>query len=152
MFIVHHPDVTTHHRGRPHNAETLLLDPITKDLYIITKENVASVFYLPYPQRTDTTITLTAAERLPLPILTAGDISSDGTEILLKDYGSIYYWRRAPGESVLHALMRPPVIEPCVAEAQGEAVCFTLDAKAYVTTSEFSSNVIPDFTRYRRKR
>ena len=65
------------------NAETLMLDPVTKDLYIATKQAGKSTLYVAkYPQSVSSTITLTPLANFPFDLLTAGDISPDGSEIL----------------------------------------------------------------------
>lgn len=124
--------------GTP-DAETLLLDPITKDLFVITKElEGARLYRLPYPQATEGTMTAELIGNVPALLLaTGGDISADGQEILIRNYTNIYYWKRKAGESIGQTLMRAadkPV--PYSLEPQGEAVCFDREMNGYYTLSE----------------
>lgn len=120
------------------NAETLMLDPQTKDLYIATKQPGKSTLYVArYPQSTVTSTTLTALANFPFDLLTAGDISADGSEILLRDTGQIWYWKRQSAEDVVTTLLRSPMDAPYAQnEHQGESVCFAADGSGYFTTSE----------------
>jgi len=135
----------------PNNCETLLLDPLTKDLYVLSKSGNANVYMAPYPQPLDSLFAMKKIAVLPFSTLTAGDISPDGSEIVIKNYDNVYYWKRGAGETVLHALLRPPVQIPYVVEAQGEGICFTTDASAFYTTSEVKNGIIPGVWKYKRK-
>jgi hypothetical protein len=120
------------------NAETLMIDPLTKDIYIATKQVAKSTLYVArYPQSLSSTTTLTPLANFPFDLLTAGDISPDGSEILLRNTGQIWYWKRQTGEAVVDAMLRKPMDAPYAQnEHQGESVCFSLDAGGYFTTSE----------------
>lgn len=120
------------------NAETLLLDPLTKDIYIVSKDafNV-SVYRLPYPQSTTSTMEAENLGTIPYWLIVGGDISKDGKEILLKTYASVLYWKRKPNESIYQALLRVrDVGAPYIQENQGEAICWDKNTKGYFTISE----------------
>ncbi len=135
----------------PRNAETLLLDPLTKDLYVISKETSAHVYVAYYPQRTDTTITLKELDILPLSTLTAGDISATGSEILLKNYEQIYYWKRTDGQTIGQTLLRTPSLIPYITEPKGEAMGWAPDGSYFYTTGERKNNVNPGVYKYVRR-
>ena len=138
----------------PRDAETILIDPASNDLYILDKYAASDVYYLPYPQSTDTTIVAKEIIRsMPVPDgpLRAGNISSDRKEILMKSYTSIYLWHITPGESILDALLSTPVTIPITPEVQGEALCYTPDNSEFWTTSKFSTLTYADLDRYGRK-
>jgi hypothetical protein len=120
------------------NAETFMVDPITKQWFILTKENSKSVVYIAdYPQSTATTTLLKAKAILNLDLLTAGDISPDGSEILLRDKDQIWYWKRNNSESILQTLLKEPKNAPfAVNEKQGEGICFSSNADGYLTDTE----------------
>lgn len=124
--------------GGPVNAESLLLDPLTKDLYIATKQNSRSTLYVArYPQSATTKTTLITLDKLPFDLLTSGDISADGSEIVLRNTGQIWYWKRQAGETIAAALLRKPQDAPYARnERQGEGICFALDGSGYFTDSE----------------
>lgn len=122
----------------PANAETLLIDPLTRDLFIATKENSKTYIYsIPYPQSTISIIKVKPLAQLNLDFLTSGDISANGKEILLRNKSQIWYWKRNDMESVVSALLRKPQDAPYAAnEHQGEAICFAADGSGYYTNSE----------------
>lgn len=120
-----------------HDAETLLADPLSGDLYIVTKRvNPAGVYRLPGASSTNEVHTLARMADLPFRYLTGGDISPDGSEILIKSYTSMYYWSRRAGESLEDTLSRAPAILPYIWEPGGEAVAWGANADGYYTVSE----------------
>lgn len=128
----------------PRDAETLMADPVTGDLYIVSKrESAVGVYRIAYPYPTMDTIIPEKLMTLPLTQIVGGDISADGREILLKNYDFVYYFTRQAGETVMDALSRPAIQLPYVREPQGEAVCFSKDGKAFYTVSETTAFKIP---------
>jgi hypothetical protein len=127
----------------PKDAETLMIDPIEKLIYIISKrKDTVAVYTSPLIYKPNDTVMLTKRCKLffsgikPFKWITAGDISKDGQQILVKDYVKVYYWRRKNNEPVWQTLQRPPQLLPYKMEKQGEAIGFTPDGKGYYTTSE----------------
>jgi len=127
-----------------HNAETLIIDPLTGDIYVITKrggEADDKVFRSAFPQSTtlvdtlDAVATVVTASSSPA---VGGDISPSGLEILVKDYSHIYYWTREPGQALWEAFDEEPVVLPYTSEPQGEAVCWKPNCLGYYTVSEES--------------
>jgi hypothetical protein len=135
------------------DAETLLIDPLTRDWYIITKREASvRVYRYEYPQQAGETVEL---ERIPgvLPMtsVVAGDVSPDGTEILAKTYDVVYYWKRQGNEPLSETLFRAPLGLPYTPEPQGEAIAFSLSGSGYITTTEEGSNEPQWVKFYRRK-
>ncbi|TSD63438.1 hypothetical protein FFF34_017765 [Inquilinus sp. KBS0705] len=127
----------------PKDAETLMLDPVEKLLYIVTKRSdTVSVYTTPLNFKANDSVTLTFRCKLffkgikPFKWITAGDISKDGQQILLKNYEKVYYWRKQTNEPIWKAMQRAPEELPYKAEKQGEAIAFTPDGTGYYTTSE----------------
>jgi hypothetical protein len=120
------------------NAETLMIDPKTKDIYIASKENNLSKIYVArYPQSTVAITTLTPVVKLLFNKATGGDISADGTEILLRSKESIWYWKLPTGLSIAAGLLTKPQYAPYSNnEPQGEGVCFAADGSGYYTNTE----------------
>lgn len=110
----------------PRDAETLLLDPQTREVWIVTKNEARVRLYrLPYPQDTRSVMTATFEGELPLSLVTSGSISADGQEILLKTYTGLYYWPRSKSETIAQALTKAAPKELIYKlEPQGEGVCF----------------------------
>ncbi len=135
------------------DAETLLVDPLTRDWYIITKRE-ASVRVYRYPHPQDPTV-VKVLERIPgqLPMtsVAGGDVSPDGTEILVKTYEAVHYWKRQGNEPISETLFRPSLTVPYETEPQGEAIAFTLSGSGFMTTTEEASSQPQWMKFYRRK-
>jgi hypothetical protein len=142
------------------NAEALMIDPVTKDLYIIAKNlDDPSIYRLPYAQIvTDQLLTLEKTGKLTIESkglqdqVTAGDISPDGLEVLVKTYGHIYYWKRENIQTTISDLLQgtPDTIqyEP---EPQGEAITFTPASEGFYTLSEKRFGIVPHLFFYPRE-
>jgi hypothetical protein len=119
------------------DAETLMIDPNTKDLYIVSKREINVVMYkMAYPYAPNDTVTLEIVGNLPLSIIVGGDISPDGSEVLLKSYNEIYYYKLKPGEGIESIIHKQPERLPYAIEPQGEAIAWSADASGYYTVSE----------------
>ena len=127
----------------PKDAETLMIDPIEKVIYIISKrKDTVGVYTSPLIYKPNDTLLLTKRCKLyfsgirPFKWITAGDISKDGQQILVKNYVQVFYWQRENNEPIWKTLLRKPETLPYKMEKQGEAIGFTPDGKGYYTTSE----------------
>lgn len=122
----------------PRDAEAVLVDPLTRDIYIISKpENRVRLYRLKYPQNSNEVATAEALGEIPLSVVTGAAISPDGTEILIRTYTNVYYYKRKTGQSLPDALqLQSGRTLPYRLEPQGEAVCFDRDGKGYYTLSE----------------
>ncbi|HZO89945.1 MAG TPA: hypothetical protein VFB38_16565 [Chthonomonadaceae bacterium] len=137
-----------------HDAETLMVHPKTGEVFLVTKESsgVSGVyaFLMPLTPGIQTTLrrvgtlrfassftgTLGLADRLA----TAGDIAPDGSRLVVRTYLRAYEWAIAPGQSVAGALAGKPrwLILPFT--RQGESICYRLDGRAWLLTSEGASS------------
>ena len=127
----------------PKDAESLMIDPIEKLIYIVSKRaDSVTVYTTPLNFKSNDTLVLSKKCKLyfngfrPFKWITAGDISRDGQQILLKSYEKVYYWKRSNNEPVWQTLLKKPTELPYKPEKQGEAIGFTLDGNGYYTTSE----------------
>ena len=144
----------------PHDAETLLVDPLSGDLVIVTKEIAtgnAGVYWASAAALAtgDATLEraggiakarLTPASAAPedasalvrgvgyLP--TGGDVSRDGALIAIRTYGAVFVWARSEGASLADALSGVPCEVPSAIEPQGEAIAFDPSGDGYFTVSE----------------
>lgn len=137
---------------RPRNAEALLVDPVSRDLYIVTKqEETVTLYRAAYPQPLDRVCTMEDCGKLAIAGVVGGDVSPDGSAILLKTYGALYLAHREPGESLAAALLRGNFERlPYTAEPQGEAVAWAPDGSAYFTLSEEREGIPAFLYRYSR--
>ncbi|OJW72958.1 MAG: PE-PGRS family protein [Spirosoma sp. 48-14] len=136
----------------PHDAETLLLDPLTRDLWIVTKAvDKARLYQLAYPQNTTAVSTATFKGEVALSLVTSGTISPDGTNIVLKTYVGIAYWRRAAPERLDAVLTtQQPRSLPYLIEPQGEAIGFDKAGNGFFTLSERGSAASVTLNYYKR--
>ena len=136
-----------------HDVETLLLDPWTQDLFLVTKRDFFSIIYvLPYPQTTEEPMIATKVGEFSFTRAVGGNISLDGKEMLIKTYDFILHWERDVNEDMVDMFMKIPTLAPYnPTEPQGEAICFDQN-KNYFTLSEFSNAIVPELYFYERLR
>jgi hypothetical protein len=126
----------------PRDAETLMLDPLTKDLYIVTKEGKSGVYRVANGAKwTDLQspaekIKLQYVARLSWGMATGGDISPDGQMIIVRGYFGASLWMRPKEGPLWEAFGNPGCSVPIIPESQGEAIGFDANGRGYYTTSE----------------
>ena len=134
--------ITLRYPGGPRDAETLLVDPVTRDLIVVHKVfgGDSELYVAPEDDWSDGEAVLEEAGTVavgdsPLDATTAGDIGFDGQVVALRTYAAILVFPRQEEQSVAEALATN---QPCNAttaiEVQGEALAFT--PEGYVTISE----------------
>ena len=129
------------------DAETLMVDPITGDLYVVSKrETLSRVYRAPAGDLVDgATVTLEFKAELPWGWATGGDISPDGRWILIRGYDNASLWTRPEEGDLWEAFDQPPVEVPLISEPQGEAVGFDANGWGYFTVSEGTAEPIYHF-------
>ncbi len=119
------------------DAETLLVDPLNGDIYIITKRNVFSrVYHASYPQSTDKSTKMAQATILPWGLATGGDVSPDGKLVIVRGPTSASIWRRPENEPLWRAFLGEYSTIELIPEPQGEAICFDSNSPGFFTLSE----------------
>lgn len=125
----------------PHNAETLLVDPNSAELTIVTKrpDGRSGVYVAAAPGPTATT-TLRLGARLRLgagALATGGDVSAGGKVIVIRTSDSVFAWRRRSGTSLAATLRTSPCVSPTrLRDGNGEALALTRDGRAFFTVPE----------------
>lgn len=159
------------------DAETLLVDPDTGDMYVILKRDATQkVYKLAYAASysgTQTFVYQGAMTALPSVTTVAlgatacyavsGTISPNGQEILIRNYNDVYYFPRDKNtQTILQALQQSLVLVPAFvgggsvspkkshpnAEPQGEAICYSPDGRDLWTCSEYVSTEGSTASRY----
>lgn len=123
------------------DTEAIMIDPLQKGMYLLSKREDSVHFYkVNYPYKGDT---LNARYRVTLPYnnINAAEISPDGTEVVIKDYDNIYYWKRMDGGPISKLLQTPPIILNYKAEQQGESITFSRQGSGFFTLSETETNL-----------
>lgn len=136
---------------KPRDTEALMVDPLSRNIYLVTKREKSVMLYeIQFPFLADT-ITATPLINLPLRHIVAGDISPDGTEILLKSYNAIYYWKRSMSQSISDAMKVPATKLDYEHEPQGESIAWARDASGFYTLSENAKGEREKLLYYARK-
>jgi hypothetical protein len=146
--------ITLHYPNGAVDAEALLVDPVTGDLFVIEKRptaaGTATVYRAPKVELVDgADVTLRTAASfalapdapdaplaLPGTLVTAADVSPDGDVVLVRTYRHVLAFARPKGKSLAAAFSVDPCSAPVTPELQGEAVAFAADGAGYVTVAE----------------
>ncbi len=124
------------------DAEALLVDPLSRSLVIISKrEERVRIYSTALDFKQGEVRKLEFRGTLPLSQITAGDISTAGDRVLLKNYFTIFSWQRTH-DSLDGLFAQPPDTLNYRIEPQGEALCIDYEGKGYFTLSE-ERNKIP---------
>lgn len=136
---------------RVRDTEAIMVDPLTKNFYILSKrEEPIRLYEIAFPFAADT-VPAVELTTLPFKNIVAAGISPDGTEVLLKDYGHIYYWKRNKGESISTLLQTPAINLTYKPEPQGESIAWKLDGSGFYTLSETVKKVDGELLFYQRQ-
>ena len=155
--------ISLHYPDHPVDAESLIVDPRSGDLFVIDKEYTSGIGKV-FPRRranssTAPTVTLenvasfmvpaddpaTRAGLLPGTIITGADVSPDGNVVLVRTYRRVLAFARPKGASLEAAFGVDPCSAPQADERQGEAVGFAADGASYFTISEGANAPIHHF-------
>lgn len=135
------------------DAETIMVDPLNNDVYVVTKREASvGVYQVKAPFFNSEVRTLKKLGTIPYRLITAGDISSKGDQIILRDYEKAYYWNRLPNESIASAFSKDARCIGIIAEEQGEGICFSSDGESFYTVSERSKSPQEFIYQYTKKK
>jgi hypothetical protein len=124
-----------------HDAEVLLVHPLTGDVTIVTKveEGPASIYALP-PLESAGTLEATRVGEVTPPDgrskFTGGSVHPDAKGILLRTNSRLFHWPMAPEQTVAEALAGQGCQLPLAEEVQGEAVAWLPAGEGFVTIGE----------------
>ena len=134
VFSLFYPD-------RKHDAEALLVDPINGMILIVTKDkSEAQIFAVETnsPRRASN-FNLRPIGQLAVQNISGGDISRDGSRVILRREDRGWLWTRRPCQSLAATILGRPREVPVRGSSQGangESVGFAPNGDAYVTISE----------------
>jgi hypothetical protein len=140
--------ITLQYPDGARDAETLLVDPLSGDLYVISKRDTPSrVYRAPFPQPTSQAVTMELKGTLTWGWAVGGDVTPSGFEILVKGYTSATLYPRPFGTSLWDALADAGYPVPYTVEPQGEAIAFDGEGSGYFTVSEGISQPVYYYAR-----
>jgi hypothetical protein len=129
--------ITLRYPDGARDAETLIVDPLNGDIYVISKrEDHSRVYVAPYPQPTTSPATMQLKGELPWGWTTGGGVSPSGAEVIVRGYSSASIWQRPEGGALWEAFLETECPVSLMPEPQGEAIGFAADGDAYYTISE----------------
>lgn len=132
------------------NYEAIAVDPLEKSVVIIEKALLGGKMYsVPLPNTKhqasrDASVEAKEIGRMPLPFVTACDISEDGKSLVAISYRVGVFYERTVGrdgsaeEPWSSVLRKEPVSFPLGSLRQTEAVCFLRNGKSVIVSSEFA--------------
>ena len=140
-----------------HNAETLMVDPVSGDFFIVSKDptGISNIYRKAAPHVDGVAATMTLVATMTFgtgalpgsPLATGGDISPLGNEVIIRTYSNAFVWIRDGGTALETAFAKAPCSVPLIAETQGEAIGFGADGRSYWTVSEGTSEPLHLFVR-----
>ncbi len=134
--------LTLRYPDGPHDAETLLVDPLGGDLLVVTKALGDARAYRA-PAGATGTATLRRGPRVPVALATAGDVSADGRVVAIRGYDELAVWVRRGREPLARTLRRRPCVSPtALADGQGEALALDRSGASFATVAEGSPAVL----------
>jgi hypothetical protein len=132
----------------PKDAETLMVDPVNGDIYIISKRKVfCRVYRAASDELTQRPVRLNQVAVLPWALAVGGDISPDGEYIIVRSLSHASLWLRQKDQPLWQAFSQKSLNIQLMPEPQGEAICFDSEGRGFFTTSEKAHQPIYYFTK-----
>jgi hypothetical protein len=132
--------ITLTYPDGPHNAEAMFVDPVTGDLFILTKESTCRIYVAPKSQLDiDNSFELTFVRTIGFTVPSGADISPSGNEIIVRRENFAGLWLRLPGQTISDAFNGTATSIPVVGtptEPNGEAIGFDDAGSGYFTLSD----------------
>jgi hypothetical protein len=128
-----------------HDSETLLVDPETQDIYLVTKayEPPTILFRAAAPIADGEIVvlepmtTINLGDNPELGKATGGDVNLAGDTIIIRTKLTAYIWHREPGTPFHEAFASEPCKITLQFELTGEAAGFGHDGMSFYTTMEW---------------
>ncbi|MFC1655200.1 hypothetical protein ACFL2F_05275, partial [Myxococcota bacterium] len=125
-----------------HDSETLLVDPETQDIYLVTKayEPPTILFRAPAPIQDGEVVvlepmtTINLGDTPELALATGGDVNPAGDTIIIRTKFTAFIWHREPGTPFHEAFASEPCTITLKLELTGEAAGFAQDGMSFYTT------------------
>lgn len=135
--------------GGPRNCETMLVDPVAGDLYLVSKsvDGTSLVFRAAAPLASGPLTEVARLEFGPGGLTTGGSVSAAGDWVVVRTYFAVRMWHRAAGTALHEAFTGAGCEVPVAMEMQGEAIGFAAQGLDYYTTSEGAQPPLYRFTR-----
>ena len=120
---------------RPHNAEAILADPNSPQLWIVTKQLAHGSLYALPKKLSTTKVNIAKPLRVEGGLVTDGAVSPDGRRYVLRDYVNATMFDGLPPG-------RNPQEFALPLQIQGEAITWTRDGTALLVASERDNRLL----------
>jgi hypothetical protein len=120
---------------RPHNAETLLADPNSSQLWIVTRQLAHGQLYVLPKKLSEKKLNIAKPVRTEGGLVTDGAVSPDGRRYVLRDYVNASIFTGLPPGVPERTVLLP--FQP-----QGEAVAWTADGQSLLLASERDNRLL----------
>jgi hypothetical protein len=126
-----------------HDCEALMVHPATGDIWLVTKDRGdGTLIYRVKSPKGKAIITAEKLGSITIPfnglgakMVTAGDISPDGTRVAIRSYAGALEFTAPKGAFASWFKSKPKTLNPA-GETQGEAIAYSQDGRRILTTSE----------------
>lgn len=124
--------------GGSRDSEAMIVDPVSGDLFLVTKEAmaVAEVYRAKAPLASGVLERVAEADLGAMGLATGAGVSAAGDWVVVRSYFSARMWLRPQGLPLAQAFMSTPCTVPLAMEIQGEAIAFAAEGLTYYTVSE----------------
>jgi hypothetical protein len=130
-----------------HDAETILVHPVTGELLLVTKAQPgrATVYRVPLPLNARQTVRMEKVADLDLAragvkidVVTDGTVSADARRVAIRTYSSALEYDVPPGAALASIWEQTPRYLRIDDPPQGEGISYRADGKALLTIGESS--------------
>lgn len=123
------------YEDRPHNAETILADPASQQLWIVTKALASGSIYALPKKLKKSGINIATKIGPATGLITDGAMKPDGTGFVLRDYFDAQFFNGRPVGELMEEIELP-------AQPQGEAIAWLPGENAVVIASEGDNRLL----------
>jgi hypothetical protein len=120
---------------RPHNAETILADPQSQQIWIVTKQLASGSIYALPKEMKKSGINIAKKIGSASGLITDGAMKPDGTGFVLRDYFDAQFYIGKPTGELVQEIELP-------AQPQGEAIAWLPGENAVVIASESDNRLL----------
>jgi hypothetical protein len=123
---------------RPWDCEAVFVDPRTGDVHFVTKSgSPAPVYVARAPLDPGMRTPLEREGELDFALVTAADMSGDGTRVVVRGYRAVRVWPLGADDGVVDALARPFL--SAMSGSAAEAIAFEREGYGLYTVAEGSA-------------
>jgi hypothetical protein len=123
------------YEDRPHNAETILADPNSQQIWIVTKQLASGSIYALPKKLKESGVNIAKRIGPATGLITDGAMNADGTGFVLRDYFDAQFFDGRPAGELAQEVELP-------AQPQGEAIAWLPGENAVVIASEGDNRLL----------